>query len=308
MPRDWIDSDTARALLTPEDRLRLDRYVLHDAGAGVDIFGVSRAALGRGLAAGRFVHRHVVRARSWGHAHLPAEGGAVLAVVGLRPNLPQIMSLIVDVFVGARVPRLVRTLIDERWTAAPYAGNLTRELGQVPNLPSNADALLSAGHLLGLPIHDLEEVGYDHQDASMRSSIQGSFTIASCLDWATRYEVPIIPVVLSVSSTPAESEDSADGSLRARSAALGRRALERALFGTSRGAGGRRRLDLVYGSPLQVAPLHELDADDGRIATQAALQRALSRAQAQAQARAVRGDGSLAEDADAQTEGATAHG
>lgn len=282
MPRDWIDSDTARALLNPEDRLRLERYVLADAGAGVDMFGVSREALARGLAAGRFVHRHVARVRSRGHRHVPATGGGLIAMVGHLPNAAQLMSLIVDVFVGASTPRLVRTLIDERWTAAPYAGNLARELGQVPNVVSNAESLLSAGHLLGIPIQDLEEVGYDPQGAGMLSSIQGSFTLASCLDWARRYEVPVIPAVISVSSGPEGAQGASldGGSLRARSSALGRRAMERALFGASHGKRGRR-LELTYGAPISVAGAHEGERAYGGVRTREELQRALQTAVAQ---------------------------
>jgi len=277
MPRDWIDSDTARALLTPDDRVRLERYVLHDAGAGMDMFGVSREALGRGLAAGRFVHRHVVRVRSQGHGHVPFAGGALVAMVGQRPNAAQLMSLIVDVFVGARTPRLVRTLIDERWTAAPYAGSLARELGQVPDLVSNAEALLSAGHVLGIPIHDLDEVSYDHSVAGTISSIQGSFTVASCLDWARRHELPVIPAVLSVSSELDRSDEPTSDSLRARSSALGRRALERALFGASGGKRGRR-LEIVYAAPIHVSGVDDPEESEGRVQTRESLQRALQQA------------------------------
>lgn len=282
MARDWIDSDTARALLNPDDRERLERYVLADAGAGVDKFGVSREALAQGLAAGRFVHRHVTRVRSRGHGNVPTTGGGLIAMVGHLPNAAGLMSLIVDVFVGVSTPRLVRTLLDERWTAAPYAGNLARELGQVPNLVSNAESLLSAGHLLGIPIQDLEEVGYDPQGAGMLSSIQGSFTLASCLDWARRYNVPVIPAVVCVSSGPkgAHAPSWEGDSLRARSSALGRRAVERALFGASHGKRGRR-LELVYGAPIAVAPGHEGEQPDGGVRTRAELQRALQTAVAQ---------------------------
>lgn len=303
MPRDWIDSDTARALLNPDDRRRLERYVLADAGAGVDIFGVSREALGRGLAAGRFVHRHVLRVRSGGHAHLPLAGGGLIAMVGRLPNAAQLMSLIVDVFVGASTPRLVRTLIDERWTAAPYAGNLARELGQVPNLVSNAESLLSAGHLLGIPIQDLEEVGYDPAGAGMLSSIQGSFTLASCLDWARRHGVPVVPAVLSVSSAPEGPSAPPSASLRARSSAFGRRALERALFGASHGARGRR-LEIAYASPIRVVGADGRDRSSDSVRTSEELRRALRRAVAQHSPSAT----DQAADGPAAPDGSDAHG
>ena len=63
-----------------------------------------------------------------------------------------------------------------------------------------------------------------------------------CLDWATRYNVPVIPAVVCVSSGPkgAHAPSWEGDSLRARSSALGRRAVERALFGASHGKRGRR--------------------------------------------------------------------
>lgn len=190
-------SANVRALLDPNDLARLDRYALGDAGAGVDAFGVSREALARGLAVGRFVQRHVVPVRSSGHAHVPEVGGGVVAVVTSTPRATALLNVIVDLFFHAPRPRLVRTLIDERWVQVPYVGTALRGLGQMPRGVSNAEALVASGHLLGLPVLDLDAVRYDGRELEpMLPSHTGIFGVAACFDLAARFDVPVLPVVV----------------------------------------------------------------------------------------------------------------
>ena len=58
---------------------------------------------------------------------------------------------------------------------------------------SNAESVLSAGHLLGVSVLDHEALSYDLDGPPMLPSRHGHVFVASCLDWARRLGVPVLP-------------------------------------------------------------------------------------------------------------------
>ena len=105
MPRTSAFSlDVLSALLDAEERARVDGYALRDDGGGVDAFGVSRRALARGFAAGRFVHQSLISVRAVGLEAVPVEGPAILAVASQRPSALDLLAAVVESSAARRHP------------------------------------------------------------------------------------------------------------------------------------------------------------------------------------------------------------
>lgn len=271
--------DVLGSLLDPGERARVDGYALRDDGGGVDAFGVSRRALARGFAAGRFVHQSLISVRAEGLEGVPAQGPAILAVASQRPSALDLLAAVVEVFGAAPTPRLVRTLGDERWSTIPYVGTALRGLGQVPHNMSNAESVLSAGHLLGVSVLDHEALSYDLDGPPMLPSRQGHVFVASCLDWARRLGVPVLPAGIAWSAPRSAVVDEAVAGGRVER--LVRRGLRRAT-GVTPGS----TLHLQLGTPRAYDELVErgrrkASLPEG-VAAAEGLRRALRRALAEA--------------------------
>lgn len=188
--------DVLGSLLDADERARVSNYALSDDGGGVDAFGVSKRALTRGFAAGRFVHRQLLPVHVDRLDVVPARGPAIVAVVAQEPSLVDMLAVVVEVFGGAPKPRLVRTLGDDRWASIPYVGTALRGLGQVPHNMLNAEAVLVAGHMLGVHIEDHEALSLDPQPSATATAPhrQGYVGVRACLDWSRRLGVPIVGV------------------------------------------------------------------------------------------------------------------
>ena len=74
---------------------------------------------------------------------------------------------------------------------------------------SNAESVLSAGHLLGVSVLDHEALSYDVDGPPMLPSRHGHVFVASCLDWARRLGVPVLPAGIARSAPRAVVVDEA---------------------------------------------------------------------------------------------------
>jgi 1-acyl-sn-glycerol-3-phosphate acyltransferase len=161
------------------------------AGHATDEFGLSPHAVERTLPFFLGLYRHWFRVRSEGHAHLPAEGPAIL--VGNHGGLLPFdgAMTVLDVFLHSDPPRLPRALVDRFVSRVPWLHLFYTRVGQVLGTRARFRELLGGGQLvLVFP----EGVAGITKPISQRYRLQPFHP--GFVEEALRLRVPIVPVAI----------------------------------------------------------------------------------------------------------------
>jgi 1-acyl-sn-glycerol-3-phosphate acyltransferase len=189
-PSSWMDR-VAGMLLEREDEERLVTLASTLNARPYDVLGLSPRVTRRALSVFKLLYRYYFRVESSGHQVLPEKGGAILAANhgGLLPF--DASMAIVDVFLHATPPRLLRTVVD-RWAGTlPFVNVFYARVGQIIGSQDNFRELLQAGQLVlvfpeGLPAA--------RKRAAERYVLQ-NFRLGF-IEESMRNRVPIVPVAL----------------------------------------------------------------------------------------------------------------
>lgn len=136
----------AQLLLSPEERTRIERLPVRDAGHGYDEFGLERGHVALALAGLKPLHRHYFRVRSHGVENIPARGAAILAG-NHSGTLPFDAAMVwTDVLLGRG--RVARAVADHFVSAVPFFGTFATRAGMVSGSHRNLSRLLERGELV----------------------------------------------------------------------------------------------------------------------------------------------------------------
>jgi 1-acyl-sn-glycerol-3-phosphate acyltransferase len=178
-------------LLEPEAEDRI-RAVVHRLGAHpYDPFGLSPRAARRALAIFRLLYRHYFRVESSGHERIPEKAGAILAANhgGLLPF--DGAMVIVDVFLRASPPRLVRAIV-ERWAGTlPFVNVFYARVGQVIGTRENFAELLRQNQLVLVFPEGMEGIRKLAAERYVLKRFHLGF-----IEESLRHRVPIVPVAI----------------------------------------------------------------------------------------------------------------
>jgi 1-acyl-sn-glycerol-3-phosphate acyltransferase len=178
-------------LLAPSDLARVRRIAQLDAVHGYDLFGMHHdwVALARALLGP--VYKHYFRVTSYGAAHVPADGAAIL-VANHAGTLPIDAAMIcLDVFEHTEPPRLPRPIADQFAPRLPFVGPIMSRLGAVAGALGNVRHLLEQGQLcLIFP----EGMGAIDKPWKQRYRLH-SWRVGHA-ELALRLGVPVIPVAV----------------------------------------------------------------------------------------------------------------
>ena len=186
----WLDR-LAGMLLDRSDEERLARIAATLGAHPYDRLGLSTRTSRRALAFFKLLYRHYFRVESSGHQVLPEKGGAILAANhgGLVPF--DAAMAIVDVFLKAEPPRLLRAVVD-RWAGTlPFVNVFYARVGQVIGSRENLRELLRDDQMvLTFP----EGMAAMSKRAAERHVLQ-NFRLGF-IEESMRNRVPIIPVAI----------------------------------------------------------------------------------------------------------------
>lgn len=156
-----------------------------------DRFGLSIETFRRTLPYFYALYRFYFRVQSQGHAHLPAEGPAVLVANhgGLLPFDGAMAA--VDAFLHTDPPRLTRAIVD-RWAGSlPYVNIFFARVGQVVGTRENFSALLDDGELVLVFPEGIEGI---RKPIHQRYRLQ-RFHVGF-VEHALRARAPIVPMAI----------------------------------------------------------------------------------------------------------------
>jgi 1-acyl-sn-glycerol-3-phosphate acyltransferase len=181
----------AGIVITREDEERLN-LVANVLGAHpYDALGFSPRVTRRTIAVFKLIYQHYFRVESQGHQVLPEKGGAILASNhgGLLPF--DAAMIVMDVFLKANPPRLVRTIVD-RWAGKlPFVNVFYSRVGQVVGTRENFRQLLKSEQFaLTFP----EGMAGIRKRAAERYVLQ-NFHVGF-VEESIRHRVPIIPMAV----------------------------------------------------------------------------------------------------------------
>jgi 1-acyl-sn-glycerol-3-phosphate acyltransferase len=186
----WLDR-AAGWLLEREEEERLVAAAAGIEPGGYDPLGLAPRTARRALAAFKLLYRHYFRVESTGHELIPDKGAAILAANhgGLLP-FDGAMT-IVDVFLRASPPRLVRAIVEHWAGTLPFVNVFYARVGQVIGTRGNFRELLRRQNLvLVFPegIHGIRK------RAAERYVLQ-HFHLGF-VEESLRHRVPIVPVAI----------------------------------------------------------------------------------------------------------------
>jgi 1-acyl-sn-glycerol-3-phosphate acyltransferase len=156
-----------------------------------DQLGLDSRTSRRALALFKLLYRYYFRVESSGHKAIPEKSGAILAANhgGLLPF--DAAMIVVDVFLKAIPPRLVRTIVEHWAGTLPFVNIFYARTGQVIGTRGNFRALLrSHSPVLVFP----EGVHGIRKRAAERYVLQ-RFHLGF-VEESLRHRVPIIPIAL----------------------------------------------------------------------------------------------------------------
>jgi 1-acyl-sn-glycerol-3-phosphate acyltransferase len=172
----------SRLLLPEQERERLARVSVHDAGHGFDPFGMHPEWVRLARALTQPLYRAYFRVQSHGAEHLPQDGPAIL-IANHAGTLPFDGAMIcADVLSHTDPPRMPRPVADFFVRSLPFAGVMLSRAGVVNGARGNVRALLEAGELVlifpeGLPaigkpfkeLYKLRELRVGHVELALES-------------------------------------------------------------------------------------------------------------------------------------------
>jgi 1-acyl-sn-glycerol-3-phosphate acyltransferase len=186
----WLDR-AAGALIDREIEERIN-LVANVLGAHpYDALGFSPRTTRRALAVFVQLYRHYFRVESSGHQVIPEKEGAILACNhgGLLPF--DAAMAVVDVFLRANPPRLVRTIVD-RWAGTlPFVNVFYSRVGQVIGTRENLRQLLRGGQVALIFPEGMSGI---RKKAAERYVLQ-QFKVGF-VEESIRHRVPIIPMAI----------------------------------------------------------------------------------------------------------------
>jgi len=189
-PSGWMDR-LAGVLLEREDEERLAVLADNLNARPYDVLGLSPRVTRRALSVFKLLYRYYFRVESSGHQVIPEKGGAILAANhgGLLPF--DASMAIVDLFLKANPPRLLRTVVD-RWAGSlPFVNVFYARVGQIIGSHDNFRELLRDDQLvLVFP----EGMPATRKRAAERYVLQ-HFRLGF-IEESMRNRVPIVPVAL----------------------------------------------------------------------------------------------------------------
>jgi 1-acyl-sn-glycerol-3-phosphate acyltransferase len=186
----WLDR-LAGLLLERRDEERLAHITATLGASPYDLLGLSARTARRALSFFKLLYRYYFRVESSGHQVIPEKGGAILAANhgGLLPF--DAAMTIVDVFLKAEPPRLLRSVVD-RWAGSlPFVNVFFARVGQVAGSHDNFRELLQSDQVvLAFP----EGLPAIHKKAAERYVLR-NFRLGF-IEESMRHRVPIVPVAL----------------------------------------------------------------------------------------------------------------
>lgn len=179
----------SRLLLTKEQRERLARLELPDAGHGYDAFGLHPAWVGVSAGLGRFLYDHYFRVESVGAHHIPPRGPGILAAnhAGMLPL--DAFMLYLDVLHRTEPPRIVRPVADWFVTLLPMVSTVYARGGVVSGSRRNMRRLLEAGELVEVFPEGVAGIG---KPRDQKYKLQ-AWTVGHA-ELAIRHRAPVVPV------------------------------------------------------------------------------------------------------------------
>ncbi|MHB8876245.1 MAG: 1-acyl-sn-glycerol-3-phosphate acyltransferase [Myxococcaceae bacterium] len=176
-------------VLSREERERLRKAPIADAGHGFDVFGLSRDHLPLSLAVVKPLYRGYFRVRSYGAERVPAKGPAIIAAnhSGMLP----VDGMMLWTDVVTRVGRVPRVVSDHFVPALPFVGTFFARSGMVGGSRGNLMALLEAGELLALFPEGTPGIG---KGFARRYQLQ-NWRVGHA-ELAIRFRAPVVPVAV----------------------------------------------------------------------------------------------------------------
>ncbi len=178
-------------ILTPGDEDRLAQITSVLGGRAYDEFGLSPRVTRRALAFFKLLYKYWFRVESSGHSVIPEKEGAILAANhgGLLPF--DATMLVVDGVLGAKPPRLVRTVVD-RWAGTlPFVNVFYARVGQVIGSRDNVRELLRLKQLVLIFPEGMAGIRKRAADRYVLQTFHLGF-----VEESLRHRVPIIPVAV----------------------------------------------------------------------------------------------------------------
>ncbi|MFT4623842.1 MAG: 1-acyl-sn-glycerol-3-phosphate acyltransferase [Myxococcota bacterium] len=171
------------------ERSKRLRYA--DAGHGYDQFGLHPDFIALGDALASPLYERYFRVKSYGAAHIPASGPAVLAA-NHSGTLPIDGAMIyTDVLRHTDPPRVPRPVADYFVTSLPVVSTIFARCGVVGGSRGNARALLEAGELLMIFPEGTPGIG---KPFSQRYKLQE--WRKGHVELAIRHGAPVVPVAV----------------------------------------------------------------------------------------------------------------
>ncbi|MFQ5514198.1 MAG: lysophospholipid acyltransferase family protein [Myxococcota bacterium] len=186
----WIDQ-LAGVLLDRRDEERLAALAASLGAHPYDRLGLSARTARRALAVFKLIYRYYFRVESSGHQVIPEKGGAIIAANhgGLLPF--DAAMAIVDIFLKAEPPRLLRSVVD-RWAGTlPFVNVFYARVGQVIGTRDNFRELLRDEQIVLVFPEGLPAI---RKKAAERYVLQ-SFRVGF-IEESMRNRVPIIPAAI----------------------------------------------------------------------------------------------------------------
>ncbi|TNE85402.1 MAG: acyltransferase family protein [Deltaproteobacteria bacterium] len=189
LPRLTGNGHLSRLLLPKRLHPVAERVKLKDEGHGIDLFGLDRAGITRGLAVSWWLYEHYFRVESHGIEHVPSDGAAVLAA-NHSGTLPlDAMMLAHDLMRNRQRP--VRIAMDYFVPGLPWINLLFTRAGGFSGTRGNFHALLDAGELvLAFPEGTVGIGKPFSQRYQLQTWRQGH------VELAIEHQVPVVPIAV----------------------------------------------------------------------------------------------------------------
>lgn len=161
----------------------------HDAGYGLDLFGLSPPLLRRAAALGAPLYERYFRVDSRGANAIPARGPAIL--VANHGGVLPVDAAMLCLDVLRNTPRIPRAIADHFVPRLPLVSSLFARLGVVSGTPTNVRRLLEDGELVAIwP----EGVAGPAKRFGLRYELQ-RWSVGFA-EHAIRHRAPIIPAAI----------------------------------------------------------------------------------------------------------------
>jgi 1-acyl-sn-glycerol-3-phosphate acyltransferase len=181
----------AQVLLPAEERQRLSRLHVNDAGHGYDVFGEHADWIALADALLLPLYQYYFRVTSHGSEHIPRTG-PVLLVANHAGTLPIDAAMVcLDVLRHTDPPRLPRCIVDHFVQKLPFAGSIFSRLGAVNGTHGNMRHLFEAGDACLVFPEGVSAIG-----KPLRERYKLQAWHVGHAELALRYHVPVVPVAV----------------------------------------------------------------------------------------------------------------